>query len=371
MNGETHRSGTRRIGIVEPNSSGHRLYYVRLLVQDAARAGNDVVVFLHRESVTTDEYMVQLEDIAHLFSLSPLPADLQRLSLKFLQNIALDSELDLTVVPDGDYVARSMAMSKGWRGRGQLSVLVMREKAQPSSTFGRTAMVNGLKWVLHHWANRQQQANIVLLKTAFWDGKSRLATAQDPVTMSATTMSIAQIRQEFGLDPSRQWFSVLGVVDERKNLPLVTQSLSHLNQQSIGLLVAGRCSPTVLDSAQPLIDSLRSAGTPVIIIDRMLSDLELDSAVGAVNTVIMAHSNDGPSGLFGKAAAAGTRIVAAGSETLRQDLVAFPNLGEWTKLDDLELAAALQRSLTDTTPRSGSSPGTESFTRSLLRLADT
>ena len=75
--------------------------------------------------------------------------------------------------------------------------------------------------------------------------------------------------------------------------------------------------------------------------DRLLSDLELDAAIRRVDCVVLAHSNEGPSGLFGKAAAAGTRIVAAGAASLRADAGAIPEVAAWSPLDVVGLGAEL------------------------------
>ncbi|MDQ0734047.1 hypothetical protein [Arthrobacter agilis] len=356
----------RRVAIVEPNFTGHRLYYVRLLVEESTRRGDEVFVLLADGASSSDEFKHQLADLQGKFTLVSLRERTQNLDVGRLGSIAADFKTDLIVVPDGDRVARAMAFSSKWKGPGNLSVLVLREKAQSDGFLGRAYLVNALKYLIHRWADRGRNAKIVLLKTALWTGKSTLTTANDPVTMSATKTSIRQVREEIGLDSSRHWFSVLGFVDERKNLPLVARTLAQLDAQRIGFLVAGQCAPTALNSALPFIDLMRSNGGSVIVIDRMLSDLELDSVVSAVDTVIMAHSNDGSSGLFGKAAAAGTRIVAAGSKTLRNDIEDIPELGEWTRLDGTELAAAFARSLVDGLRHPGRTPGTAAFTGPLL-----
>ncbi|WP_247828495.1 hypothetical protein [Arthrobacter antioxidans] len=359
-------SRPRRVAIVEPNSTGHRLYYVRLLVEEAARRGDEVFVLLAADAPASDEYEHHLGAIDGPFAVRSLPEGTTAMTLGHLHHLARELGTDLVVVPDGDRVARAMALSPQWRGPGRLSVLVLREKAQSNGFFGRAYLVNVLKSLIHCRADRGRHATVVLLKTSLWNGRSVLTTANDPVTMLATKSSIRRFKEEMGLDAARHWFAVLGVVDERKNLPLVARSLAALEGQRIGLLVAGRCSAAALASARPFLDSLRSAGVRVVVLDRMLSDLDLDSAVGAVDTVVMAHSNDGSSGLFGKAAAAGTRIVAAGSRTLRKDIADFPELGEWSRLDEEDLGAALARSLSDDSVRRTRSPGAASFTSPLL-----
>lgn len=356
----------RRVAIVESNHTGHRLYFVRLLVEEAERRGDEVLVLLSGDATASDEYELHLRRVEGLFEVHTLARGTREPRLAALRRIARDLRTDLVVVPDGDRVARSMALSRRWSGPGSLTVLVLREKSQSKDSAGKELLTNVIKSAIYRWADRGRNARVVLLKTALWRGTSRLATANDPVTMTATAASIGALRTELGLDTSRHWFAVLGVVDERKNLPLVARSLAALKGRDIGLVVAGQCSPSVLSAAEEGLTALRSTGAPVVLVNRMLSDLELDSIVGAVDTVVMAHSNEGSSGLFGKAAAAGTRIVAAGSKTLRDDINAFPELGQWSRLDDSEMTAAFARSLGSASVRVPRTPGTASFTTPLL-----
>jgi hypothetical protein len=78
-------------------------------------------------------------------------------------------------------------------------------------------------------------------------------------------------------------------------------------------------------------------------VDELLSDTDLDAAIGAVDTLVLAYSHNGPSGTLGKALAAGTRIVAAGSPAIREDCAAVPDAAEWVDLDVPQLAGALAR----------------------------
>ncbi|WP_157359104.1 hypothetical protein [Arthrobacter sp. Soil782] len=353
--------------IVEPNFTGHRLYYVRLLVEEAARRGNDVFVILTEEAIHSAEYEVQLAPLIEQFRLRFLPQRGTPLDLIKLRELSVGLVADVLVVPDGDGLARKMATSVRWRGPGTLNVLVLREKAQSNRIPGRAVVVNIAKWLIHHWADRASDANIVLLKTALWQGRSSLTTANDPVTLRVTAQSVGKLRDEWGLTTPQHWFSVLGFVDKRKNLPLVLRSLSGLKSgRRIGLLIAGKCAPEVLEESKPFLGQLRAAGAKVVLLDRFLTENELDSAVAAVDTVVMAHSNEGSSGLFGKAVAAGTGIVAGGAKTLRRELAASPGLGEWAPLNQGDLSVALKRALDRRGPGHPRALGTDSFTSPLL-----
>lgn len=356
----------RRVAIVESNITGHRLYFVRLLVEEAGRRGDHVSVLLPDGAAASAEYDLHLRAIEPLFEARTLPGKYRSGDLPALEQIAEGLQPDHTVVPDGDRLARRLALPPRWKGPGTLAALVLREKSQARSLLGREIVVNIVKASMYRWADRQPGVSVVLLKTAFWKGRAHLVTAHDPVTMSATPSSIAQVRAEIGLDTGRHWFAVLGMIDERKNLPLVARSLAGVEGHSVGLLVAGTCSESALLDAEEALGALRSGGASVLIVNRMLGETELDSLVAGVDTVVMAHSNEGSSGLFGKAAAAGTRIVAAGPKTLKEDIDAHPQLGVWAPLIESRLRDAFYRSLRDPYVPIEGAPGSGSFTDALL-----
>ena len=113
---------------------------------------------------------------------------------------------------------------------------------------------------------------------------------------------------------------------------------------------AGPSTPTgaAAHAGQPAIASLgtllaplRAGGITVRLVDRVLTDIELDSAVVAADCLVLAHSNEGPSGLVGKAAAAGTRVLAAGAASLKTAAAALPDTATWCPLTPSTLAQAL------------------------------
>jgi hypothetical protein len=80
-------------------------------------------------------------------------------------------------------------------------------------------------------------------------------------------------------------------------------------------------------------DEFCSSGAELMIEDGMLSDESLDDAIAMSDCIIVAHTNEGPSGLLGKAAAAGTRVLAAGATTLRKDCMILGDSATWVPLD--------------------------------------
>ncbi|MCP1504237.1 glycosyltransferase involved in cell wall biosynthesis [Curtobacterium herbarum] len=326
--------------IVEQNSTGHRLFYARLLAEAAIEGGADVILLLGREGDRSAE-------VVHLAS---LPAGVEvlrdrRLSLSDIESLTVSRDIARTVIPDGDHFALALARRRAWNGAGRVSVLIMREHAQPRGAGVPARIVTRLKSTLRTFAFRKAAGmsgvDLRVLKSAGWAGESRFEAAIDPVRVSVERDSADRFRDAHAMVPSRYWFAVLGAISGRKNLDLVLEALEDVDSPW-GILVAGIIDTDVPESVRVRLRRLETDGVSVLI-DRLLTDAELDAAVAAADCIVLAHSNEGPSGLLGKAAAVGTRVVAAGATSLRQDLASLDGLGEWTELSAPSLAAAFSR----------------------------
>ncbi|GAP53570.1 hypothetical protein AHiyo6_01350 [Arthrobacter sp. Hiyo6] len=263
-------------------------------------------------------------------------------SLRSIGRLSNELKADHVVVPDGDAVAFELAKGRRWPGRGSLTALVMREKGQPSKIPGGAALKTFAKIALLQLANLRPEVEIRILKSAPWRGFSFLPVSRDPVSLCSTSTKSNRINCRV-LPEGPYWFGVVGSVGHRKNLPLVAAALAALDCADVGLAVAGRIEEGVLNRAQPFLDRIQANGGQVKVIDRLLDDLEMDNFVVELDCVVLAHSNDGPSGILGKAVAAGTSIVAAGAPTLRADCRQVGSSAEWVRLTEKQLSKAFAR----------------------------
>jgi hypothetical protein len=228
-----------------------------------------------------------------------------------------------------------------------------------------------MKGILLRVANSIRNVEVVVLRSQLGGvRRGPFAEAIDPVTISATRDSIQGIRNDWKLSDDRYWFAVLGAVTERKNVPLVAAALARISDAQVGLLVAGKCAPGVLEAAHHMLQSLESRGVPVVVVDRLLDDTELDSAVAASDSLVLAHSNEGPSGLLSKAAAVGTHVVAAGAQSLRNDLASVPELGLWSELNAEAMSAGMLSVMKLEPAGAIVSPSVDSFASALLRRSE-
>ncbi|MGN7190385.1 hypothetical protein [Curtobacterium sp. MCBA15_004] len=352
-----------RVLIVEQNSTGHRLFYARLLAQAALDRGAAVILLLHSDGDSRAE-AVHLAPLLGRVDVLREP----RMGLTEVSALSIRVRATRTVVPDGDRFALELARRRSWAGFGRISLLIMREHAQPRGDGGAARAIarvkSGVRTLAFRRVNGMSGVDLRVLKSAGWSGESRFAPAVDPVRVSTQASQVAEFRGAHGLRQDRYWFAVLGAISGRKNLDVILGGLQQV-EAPWSLLVAGIIDTDVSNDVRTGLRQLEKTGSAVVI-DRLLSDEELDAAVGAADCVVLAHSNEGPSGLLGKAAAVGTRVVAAGAISLQRDLAALQGLGEWTDLSVGSLGHSLSRATTLPAPVPVLRTGSDGFTDALL-----
>ena len=95
-----------------------------------------------------------------------------------------------------------------------------------------------------------------------------------------------------------------------KNPALVWEAL-QVGGIDADLLLAGSLTPEIADWARSVAPTVHGE---VIVREGFLPDDELDKLVATANVVPLAMTHNGPSGIMGKALAAGVPVVTAGSK---------------------------------------------------------
>ena len=345
--------------VIERTVSGHRLFYVRILLDYLVSKGNDVLFVTIEGGLSSPEAKLHLSGLNSACSRSEVAS----LEIEEIENISRSAGALLTVVPDGDWLLKSLAKRRGWRGVGKLKFLVMREDAQSKSPLAK-AIGSGAKRAVVRLVNQLPRVDAITLKSAVWSGRQR-NVARDPVTQLASVDDVQSVRDDFGLSPDRYWFAIVGAITSRKNLPLVASAISRFGNEHVGFLIAGLCAKDELEKAQEFMSRLRDNSADVVLVNRLLTDIEIDAIVGAADCLVLAHSNEGPSGLFGKAANSGTRVVTAGAESLRRDSAFVPQLASWVPLNVDSLSAALKSAMELPTPNPVEGLSATDFARAL------
>ncbi|GAB14340.1 hypothetical protein ARGLB_064_01020 [Arthrobacter globiformis NBRC 12137] len=354
--------GTPNVLLAEPRFSGHRLAYVRVLAEEALRRDQLVHVALPSDAVDSAEFRVHLSDLLGRVSF----IEIANFGLNALEETSKRVNASRTVVTDGDGLALELAKRGSWRGAGRLSVLIMRESVQHPGPRILRWLKNGAKKAIVGRAAFLPGVDLAVLKSATWSGKSALRVAVDPVQLSCSSADVEAIRMDWGLDSSKYWFAVLGAITPRKNVPLLADSISRISRMNVGLVIAGKIEPSIRQEVDAAVQEAEGAGVNVVVVDRTLSDRELDAAVTVADCLLLAHSNEGPSGLLGKAACAGTRVLAAGARSLRVDTEGLAGLAEWVELEADAIADAMNHARASNGSGARIATGSDSFLKALL-----
>ncbi|WP_394550959.1 glycosyltransferase [Agromyces sp. MMS24-JH15] len=327
----------RRILIVEPNSSGHRLYYVAELIEYALSINLAPVLLTSRFVAGSEDYEVHLGRLHGTFSVVEAAG---KITLRTASAFADDLDATAVIVPDGDRWALRLGLGVG-RVQRPISVLIMRASVQPRNWPIITKVAQPVRIRIIRRAARRSKIAVTFLRPANWRGDSHDMIVRDPIQFRAPVDPDARekIRSRMQFRANSRVVGVLGALDERKNVDLVLAAVSQLRIPNIVVLIAGRMSDIVrgqVGAAPPDLD--------MQIVDRLLSDQELDEAIVCCDVVVAAYSNESPSGIVGKALIAGTPIVAAGAAELRNMLVDAPN-GRWVHLSIADLVNAIEEAL--------------------------
>lgn len=353
--------------LVEPNHSGHHFFYVSLIAREALQRGLDVTVATSQRAAASSEFATHLASIADKvrwdFTVPRDPSwgDLVR---AWERNPA-----DVTVVPDGDRLASRFGRPPVWPG-WSVKLLVMRSEAQSV----RLPALSPLKSLAKRSFIRRNGAarpnmEFLWLRSSVYPFVPGERVALDPVEFECREEDLLAARAFLTEGKADGWAAVLGAISARKNVPLIARALQRPEAAGLGLLVAGPISEADGPAIAEAVRQLRARGREVVVIDRHLGDRELDAFVALADCVVLAHSNEGPSGLFGKALAAGTPLVTAGARSLRADSARFPARAQWTPLNEEALAVALAEARGR--PRVAVPlRTTEQFTSVMLGLAD-
>jgi len=336
------RTRAKQILLVERLGLGHRLSYVRVLAEYAKLQGYGVTLLVDESLSGSSEYgahVARLDFVETLF--------VRNLNLSEVERISRRTCADLVLIPDGDHWL-PVLLRRGWRGRGQIRVLVMRmapvRHLKRSTAFAWRCLKRALMWAV----NAYPRVNVLELRSALRPGRPGryIRRVTDPIEFDADQAVVDDLRRQHGLDEDVYWFGVVGAITERKNVGTIMKALAGLTSvgASIGLFIAGKCDSVTLRAIAECERSLIDAGHRLVVVDRVLQDVELDASIAVCDTVVLAHSNEGPSGILGKALAAGCSVVAAGAKSLRRDLRRVEG-STWCELNVEALRLALGRAV--------------------------
>lgn len=311
-----------RFLIVEQRFGGHLLVYVRILAEFALRHGHTVTLAIPEESRRTKEFRAHLGAVIDRITVRDIDAPIR---MRKIEEMARDCSADVVVVPHADELATQSALGRGYRGPGRLRLLVMRDPRWEVPSPAHRRLRNAIKLRLLRRTARRDKTDLIWLREQSYTPHTELF-ARDPFIADGTLAEIErgalELRQRLALDVGTFWFGVVGAVSGRKNVPVVLESLAQVAKQhpatSIGFAIMGRLEQTAGFTESELIERALAYGIRVRIDNRLFSNQELNSAVSALDAVVMAYSTHAPNSTLEKARVLGTRLVAAGPPSIRR-----------------------------------------------------
>lgn len=337
--------------LVEPDPGGHRFQAVANVARVAART-DDVVLLTSRgarELPAFTEYLSgELGELGELrLTVREVFDEIYPPTRSMAEAVAAEcrrAEVSTAVVMDADQSLKRwwLVAPRAFRGVRTPRVVFMLTR-YPAKL--RLRDVQG-------WKLRVPKAALTLAamatgslhRAAGFAGRDDLTEgwvvkrARDPDICSAHSRDRAALRAQLDLPADRRIAGIFGVISARKHAPLIWEALGSAGLDC-DLLLAGGLDPDVAAWAASVPAEPRGR---VIVREGFLSNDVLDRLVAAVDVVPIALTNNGPSGIMGKALAADVPVVTAGSEVRARELVATDG-GELAELDAVSIGAAIAR----------------------------
>jgi hypothetical protein len=358
------------VAVLEVDPTGHRLQYLRHLVE--AASPERCVVLTTDQAMRSEEYAAHAAGTAARTLVLPEGRSRRHVLTAALEQ-AIASGAERLVVPDGDLylVPLLLAMIRRPRRSLEIRLLLMRTIVVGGPEPVRPAMV--VKPVLVQLLRAFRQVRIHFLTDALGvvtrrRGYIGVTGVRDPVL--ATEDEVRPRPSWFPLpEQGRVTVGVFGVISGRKNLPLLLAALD--DAPTVDLLVGGRLEPDIRDlMATPEVRELVDAHR-VTLLDRMLSPAEFSAALAHVDMVAVLHDNDSPSGILAEACARHTPVLVPEGGWLDQVAVST-GLGVATRMVATEVARSIQMVVDHrgrhvaAARRHGPTMGTAHFTDCLL-----
>lgn len=311
--------------IVEPDNGGHRFQAAANVARVAARTG-EVVLLTSRGAAASDEFATYLSDapvtVEERFDEIHPPT---REMARAVADWARRADVDQALVMDADQSLKRWwyVAAKEFRGLARRPRVVFMLTRYPATL----ALNDRFGWKL-----RVSKALLALAamvtrtvhRVAGFAGRDDMSKgwivkrARDPAICSAHSRDRARIREEFGLPADRKLVGIFGVITERKKIPFTVDAMTRARDDA-DLVVAGLIEPDVAAWIEAQPPDVRRR---IVTRHGFLPNDELDKLVAACDVCVIALTNNGPSGIMGKALAAGVPVVSAGSQVRARELEA-------------------------------------------------
>lgn len=358
--------------LVEPDLSGHRFQAVAHVAEVAARY-SDVVLLTTSGATTSDEFKVYLADAPMVaFEVFDEIYPPTGRMLAEVATVARRRRVETVVVMDADktlkrwwYLAPCVLRALPQRPRVVFFLTRYPARLRLRDSFGwKLRLAKGALVLAARATGTLQHASGFAGREDMTPGWV-VKRARDPAICTSHSRDRAALRAELGLPPDRILVGVFGILSERRNVPLIWDAIRNAGMDA-DILLGGAVQPELAAWLAALPDDERRH---MIVFDGFLDNALMDKLVAAADVAPLPLTNNGPSGIMGKALAAGVPVVTAGSEVRARELRATGG-GAVAEFTAESLGAAMRRVVAPGwTPTGSVPPATaEEFATVLLGL---
>jgi glycosyltransferase involved in cell wall biosynthesis len=320
---------SRVLAIYEPDAHGHRLHYVRRLVDAAHAAGTETVVYTSDAARTSAEAATHLRPDVLEPVCGSVPDSVWGEVAALRRLIKAHSAADTLLIPDGDrrllatLIAR--CLTGGRRGGPAMGLLLMRNRP----AVRRSVPAYVVKSVIAHGCRgvgirvARLSAPLATRHAPCFPLLRLLPAVEDPVPDGPST-SREEARQRIGLAATDTVLLMAGYLDARKCPETVLDWLRATTCQPRPILIlAGRLD----DRTRQLVAEIhREDVADVRVHDGHVSEDFLNLLYAACDAVFCLHLNQGSSGALAHALAHKRPVIAWGSADVI-DVVAARGVG--------------------------------------------
>ncbi len=315
--------------IFEPCSAGHRLQYVRVIIDAFQDAAVEIVVVAEKTVSSSAEYGAHLKAVEDRFCLDPSVSRVTGTGLKLwgpvyrmFHNAVKRHQPDHVFIPFGDGITQVMGVVRllginPIKAGVRFDTVLFRGKTPGEGKTIRDR-IGSLIWQIatasagadaYHLLNPFQYEAI--LQRGFKPLARRCVMLPEPVE-KIEKLSISQARQRLSIPENGKFIACLGRLDRRKGADLMIKAFA---KASLGdndrLLMFGAMDPDIKSMLENEYKVLVRRGQ-LIVIDRYLSQKELEAALCAADVICTPYPNHmTSSGFVVRAAALGKPVLAA------------------------------------------------------------
>lgn len=355
----TEPRSVRSVLIIEGDGTGHRFMYVQKVADEAVSNGYSTTLLTTRWATRTDEYSHFLANRTRIDCVKA-----ERVNFHTIRAAMAKCQPNIVIAPSGDRLVALLGLVAVTCPAAAFSILVLRDPTLrgPITRPSMMTMKQFAKAAIISLVSRLPNMTVKTLVAA--GSNPGHAQVADPASLALDESTVQSLKLELDLDPAWFWFAILGAITERKNVDTVLLAANAIIDAKIGVLLCGKIDAAVRSQ----IERIRSEHPElkVAVRDGFLDDKELDALVAIVDCLVIAHSNEGPSGLFAKALVSGTRIVASGAESLKRDCARHPESADWVPLRIPALSDAMRAAVMKDPPDQQLESDTSAFARSLI-----